>query len=69
LLAHHPLGGGFLAVPGQEQFLGQSLQGLQVAGGLDGPVHALQLKLLAEAEGKRFGHGGRRDGSSGPLTS
>ena len=48
LLAHHPLGGCLLAVPGLQQLLGNALQGLGVGGGLDGPAHAFQLKLLAE---------------------
>jgi hypothetical protein len=33
------------------------LQGLGIGGGFNSPVHALQLKLLAEAEGEWFRHG------------
>jgi len=30
MLTHHPLGGGFLAVPGLEQLLGQALESLDI---------------------------------------
>ena len=66
LLTHDPLGGGFLAVPGLEQLLGQALEGLKIGRGVDQPGHAFQLELLAKGEGKRFGHGGRRKGALGP---
>ena len=61
LLAHHPLGGSFLALPGLQELLGNSLEGLQISGGLDGSAHALQLKLLTEAEGEGFRHGTHRE--------
>lgn len=48
LLAHHPLSCGFLAMPGLQQLLGDSLQGLQVCRGVDGAAHALELEFLAE---------------------
>ena len=57
LLAHHPLGCGFLTVPRLEQLLRQALEGLEVCGGVDGSVHPLKFELLAEAEAERFGHG------------
>ena len=60
LLAHHPLGCGFLAVPSLEQLLRQALEGLEVCGGVDGAVHPLEFELLAEAEAERFGHGDLR---------
>ena len=44
-------------MPSLEKLLGDSLQGLEVGCGLYGPVHALEFKLLAEAEGEWFRHG------------
>jgi hypothetical protein len=58
VLSHHPLGGGFLAVPGLEELLGQSPQNLGIRGGVNGSTHALQLELLPEGEGEGFCHGG-----------
>ena len=57
LLAHDPLGCGFLAVPCLEQLFRQALEALEVRGGVDGAVHPLEFELLAEAEAERFGHG------------
>ncbi len=63
LLTHDPLGGGFLALPGLEELLGQAAQRLGVARGIDGPVHALKFEFLAKAEGERFGHDELRGGT------
>ncbi|MFN9905612.1 MAG: hypothetical protein ACK56F_05720, partial [bacterium] len=54
-------------MPRLQQLLGDPLKGLQVCGGLDGPAHPFQLKLLAEAEGEWFRHGAPL-GSVDPLT-
>ena len=57
MLAHHPLGGGFLAVPGLKELFGEALEGLDVDSGVDGATHALHLEFLTEGEGEGFGHG------------
>jgi hypothetical protein len=57
LLSHHPLGGGFLAVPGLKELFGEALESLDVDSGVDGATHALHLEFLAKGEGEGFGHG------------
>ena len=45
-------------MPGLQELLGQASQGLGITGGVDGPGHALEFELLAEAEGDGVGHDG-----------
>lgn len=56
LLTHHPLGGCLLALPGLKELLRQTLQGLGINRGIDGPAHALELEFLTEAESEWFRH-------------
>jgi len=46
VLTHHPLGGGFLAVPGLEELFGEALEGLYVDRRVDGTTHALHFEFL-----------------------
>ena len=56
LLTHHPLGCGLLALPGLKELLRQTLQGLGINSGINGPAHALELEFLTEAESEWFRH-------------
>jgi len=60
LLAHHPLRGGLLALPGLQQLLGKAPQGRQISGFIDRPAHALELELLTKAEAQGVAHGRHR---------
>ena len=59
MLTHHPLGGGFLAVPGLEELFGEALEGLYVDRRVDGTTHALHFEFLTQGEGEGFGHAKR----------
>jgi hypothetical protein len=56
LLTQHPLGGGFLAMPGLEELLGEALEGVDVDSRVDGTTHPLHFEFLTEREGEGFGH-------------
>ena len=69
LLTHHPLGCSFLAVPGLKQLLGQALEGLGVASGIDGSAHPFHFELLTETQSEGFRHEWMSDGSIQPAQS
>ena len=49
-LAYHPVGGGFLGLPGLKKLFGQLPQLGGIAGGIQSPIELLQLEVLFGAE-------------------
>lgn len=56
LLAHDPIGGCFLGVPGLKQLLGNAAQGVRIGGGINRSAETLDLKLLPNGERDWHGH-------------